>query len=135
MPNEIRMKSPVELAFVGDAVYELLVREHIARTMDVGAGRLHREAVSYVCADAQCAVLEAITPLLTEEEHDIVRRGKNASKTSVPRNGSPRSYRSATGFEALLGYLYLLGRTDRIHSLFEEAVRIHEDCKQEEHTK
>lgn len=108
----------MELAFVGDAVYELLVRNHIASAINAPTGKLHALAVKYVCADAQCSALEKITPVLTEEELDIVRRGKNASKTSVPKNGTPRTYRSATGLEALFGYLYLVNNSERIRTLF-----------------
>ena len=122
-----KRKSPVELAFIGDAVFELLVREHITRSFDTTANRLHRMAVDYVCADAQATALEVIYPLLSEMEQDIVRRGKNASKVSVPRNGNPRSYRSSTALEALFGYLYLSGETDRIHELFEKICGSHEE--------
>ncbi|MEA4911466.1 MAG: ribonuclease III domain-containing protein [Oscillospiraceae bacterium] len=116
--REIKQKSAVELAFMGDAVYELLVREHITRSIDTKPNTLHRMCVDYVCADAQCAALELLLPELSPEELDIVRRGKNATKTSVPRNGSPRSYRSSTALEALFGYLYLCGETQRARLLF-----------------
>ncbi len=118
----MRQKSPVELAFVGDAVFELLVREYIARNVDTNPRTLHNLTVSYVCADAQCAALEHLSVQLTEAETDIVRRGKNASKVTVPRNGTPRTYRSATGLEALFGYLYLSGETERIMALFEQII-------------
>lgn len=120
-----KRKSPVELAFIGDAVFELLVREQITRRVDTTANRLHRMAVEYVCAQAQARALETILPMLSEEEKDIVRRGKNASKVSVPRNGDPRSYRSSTALEALFGYLYLSGRTERIRCLFESICGAH----------
>lgn len=126
MPNEVKLKNPVELAFVGDAVYELLVRSKIAKSVDAGAGRLHSIAVSYVCADAQSRALERIEGMLSEEERDIVRRGKNSSKTTVPRNGNPKSYRSATALEALFGYLFLLERFERVSELFEAAAGAHD---------
>ena len=121
-----KRKSPVELAFMGDAVFEVLVRERITRSVDTSANKLHQMAVSYVCADAQAAALEHIHPMLTEEEQDIVRRGKNASKISVPRNGNPRNYRSSTALEALFGYLFLSGNTARIRELFDEIDRFHQ---------
>lgn len=124
-------KNPVELAFVGDAVFEMMVRTRIAKTVDVSAHKLHRMAVEYVCADAQSAALEHILPLLSEEELDLVRRGKNASKISVPRNGTPRTYRSATGFEALFGYLHLVGEHDRVAELFEAVCAFHDAAKTE----
>ncbi|MEG0912582.1 MAG: ribonuclease III domain-containing protein [Oscillospiraceae bacterium] len=122
-----KRKSPVELAFIGDAVFEVLVREHITRNVDTSANKLHRMAVSYVCAEAQSEALEQIAGDLTAEELDIVRRGKNASKVSVPRNGTPRTYRSSTAFEALFGYLYLSGETERIDQLFEKIKSFHTD--------
>ena len=120
-----KRKSPVELAFIGDAVFELLVRERITRRVDTTANRLHRMAVDYVCAGAQAEALETILPALSEAEQDIVRRGKNASKVSVPRNGNPRSYRSSTALEALFGYLYLSGETERIRELFDQICAAH----------
>ncbi|MEG2938832.1 MAG: ribonuclease III domain-containing protein [Oscillospiraceae bacterium] len=122
-----KRKSPVELAFIGDAVFEVLVREHITRNVDTSANKLHRMAVSYVCAEAQSEALEQIAGDLTAEELDIVRRGKNASKVSVPRNGTPRTYRSSTALEALFGYLYLSGETERIGQLFEKIKSFHTD--------
>ncbi|MEG1985256.1 MAG: ribonuclease III domain-containing protein [Oscillospiraceae bacterium] len=122
-----KRKSPVELAFIGDAVFEVLVREHITRNVDTSANKLHRMAVSYVCAEAQSEALEQIAGDLTAEELDIVRRGKNASKVSVPRNGTPRTYRSSTALEALFGYLYLSGETERIDQLFEKIKSFHTD--------
>ncbi len=119
------MKNPVELAFVGDAVFELLVRRKIALEVNTNAGKLHRMAVSYVCAAAQSAALDEITPLLSDEELDVVRRGRNANKTTVPRNGNPRDYRSSTAFEALFGYLYLCGEHERINELFEKIISVH----------
>ena len=121
----IKLKSPGELAFVGDAVYELLVREHVALGNAARPDALHHAAIEYVRADAQAAALEAIKPQLTEEEADIVRRGKNAHKVAAPRSASPRDYRAATALEALFGYLYLCGRRQRIRELFEEITAAH----------
>ncbi len=112
------MMNAVELAFVGDAVYELLVRERIARTVNTSPSRLHHMSVAYVCAAAQHAALLAIQDSLTEQEQAVVRRGKNATKTTVPRHASPVLYRSATALEALFGYLFLLDRHQRIQELF-----------------
>lgn len=124
--SDIKRKGAVELAFMGDAFYELLVREHITRGIDTNANTLHRMTVGYVCAEAQCAALGLLLPQLTQDELDVVRRGKNATKTSVPRHGSPRTYRSSTALEALFGYLYLCGQTDRARALFDEIVELHE---------
>ena len=117
--HEVRQKSPIELAFVGDAVYELLVRETICLEHDVPAGKLHRMSVSYVCAAAQQQALESIGPLLTEEEQDYVRRGRNANKVTSAKNADPADYRAATALECLFGYLYLTGQMERIQTLFQ----------------
>ena len=116
--HEIKQKSPVELAFIGDAVYELLVREYISLRHDVPAGKLHTMCVQFVRAEAQQQALEALQPELTEEELDFVRRGRNANKVMAPKHSDPAAYRAATGLETLFGYLYLEGREDRIRALF-----------------
>lgn len=129
--SEIRLKNGTELAFVGDAVFELLVREHITRSIDTNAHTLHRMAVEYVCAQAQSRALEHILERLDDEEHDIVRRGRNANKTSAPKNASPRTYRYATALESLFGYLYLCGRRQRMQELFAVIVEFHEQDRKD----
>lgn len=120
-----RQKNAVELAFMGDAVFETLVREHITRNVDTNPNALHRMAVGYVCAEAQSRALSHILPLLTSDELSIVRRGKNASKVTAPRNVAPKTYREATAFEALFGYLFLIGENARINELFSAVVANH----------
>ncbi len=120
--HDAKQKSPVELAFIGDAVYEVLVREHISLTHDAPAAQLHRMAIGYVRAEAQHAALERISGSLTEEEADMARRGRNANKVTSSRNADPADYRAATGLETLFGYLYLTGRPQRIRELFEMIV-------------
>ncbi len=117
--HEIKQKSPVELAFIGDAVYELMVREHISLCHDAPAGKLHSMCVEYVRAEAQQSALERIQDELTEEELDFVRRGRNANKVMASKNADPAAYRAATGVEAMFGYLYLSGQNERIRRLFE----------------
>ena len=117
-PHEAKLKSPVELAFVGDAVYELMVRRHISLTHDCPAAKLHSLAVSYVRAEAQQAAYLAIEPMLTEEEADAFRRGRNANKVTASKHADAAAYRASTGLESLFGYLYLTGRTGRIEELF-----------------
>jgi len=112
----------VELAFIGDAVYEVLVREHISLTHDAPAWKLHSICITYVRAEAQHEALDRIAGQLTEEESDIARRGRNANKVTSSKNAGPADYRAATGLEALFGFLYLTGRNDRIRELFEAAV-------------
>lgn len=116
---DIREHSPLALAFVGDGVYELLVRSREVERTRLQPGRLHGGAVKFVSAKGQFEALQFLEPLLTEEERDLVRRGHNASKASVSKHATPEEYRASTGFECLLGYLYLTGRNDRIEELFD----------------
>ena len=116
---DIREQSPLSLAFVGDAVLELLVRQRLVETTRLLPGRLHSVATRYVSARAQSRELAILEPVLTEEETNVLRRGKNASKATVAKHATPQEYRASTGFECLLGYLYLKGRNDRIVELFD----------------
>ncbi len=121
--RQVKLKSPLLLAYVGDGVYELKVRSYIVDNIDTTPNNLHRLTISFVSAKAQHQALLKIKDMLTEEEQNIVRRGKNSSKSGIPRNSCPRDYRAATGFEALFGYLYLLEQKDRIDELFEIIVK------------
>jgi len=114
-PKEVdtRGLSPITLAFVGDGVYELMVREYLAAQANRPANALHRQAVSMVRAEAQSAAMEKLTPRLTETELAVYKRGRNAH---TARNSD--DYHRATGLEALFGYLYLNDETDRLRELF-----------------
>lgn len=116
---DLREQSPIALAFVGDGVLEALVRARLVERTRLVPGRLHAAAVHFVCAKGQCAALERIEPLLTEEEQAVVRRGKNASKASVAKHATPREYRASTALEALFGWLYLQNRIERVEALFD----------------
>ena len=111
----------IALAFLGDAVYEKFIRERILRGGSVGADRMHREAVRYVKASAQEQALRAMLEDLTQPEADVVRRARNHKITSKPKNADPVTYKMATAFEALLGYLYLAGETERLEAVMEQA--------------
>ena len=113
-----KLRSPLTLAFLGDAVYELCARYFLVSQGDCPVGRLNRRKVEMVKAAAQSAAFEAIAPLLTEDELSIYKRGRNASSPSAPKHAELADYRRATGVEALFGYLYLKGETDRIEELF-----------------
>lgn len=117
-PVQARQLSPLTLAFVGDAVYELLARCRVTQAGSAPVGRLHHRAVAYAKADAQAAAARMLAPLLTEEEADVLRRGRNANTAHVAKHADPADYRSATGLEALFGYLYLTGQDKRIRALF-----------------
>ncbi len=106
--------SPAALAFVGDAVYSLIVRSRLAQGRDLPVGRLHNEAAELVSAQSQAAAVERILPALTEKESDIFRRGRNAHTARTPKSASVGEYHAATGLECLLGYLYLKGEMERI---------------------
>ena len=105
------------LAHVGDAVFELMVRLHLASAVTKN-GSLHRAAVGMVNAKAQAGDMERLLPLLSEEEAEVFRRGRNVKVHSVPKHASPGDYHAATGLEALFGYLYLMGRRERLNALF-----------------
>lgn len=107
------------LAFLGDAVFELLVRERLTAEGSMPAHILHKKAVKKVCAVAQARGYDRIEPLLTEEELGILKRGRNANSTNVPKSCDPADYRKATGVEALFGYLYLKGDLGRLEALYE----------------
>lgn len=107
------------LAFLGDAVYEQMVRERLVLIANMPVNNLHRAAVKKVCAVYQSKAYEAVSPLLTEEETAIIKRGRNASNHAVPKNSNPIDYRRATGLECLFGYLHLLGDKDRMEALFQ----------------
>jgi len=107
-----------ELAYLGDAVLELMVRDRLVRSGETGAGRLNKLSVDYVRATAQSAALERILPVLDETEKGVCMRARNNSKPSTPKSASAVEYRRATGFEALFGYLWLEGKSERMEQLF-----------------
>ncbi len=110
--------SPLTLAFVGDSVYGLFVREQLVCEANRSVKALHRESVKSVCCQAQSACMEKLLPVLTEQEQAVYRRGRNAHTSHTPKNASPADYHAATGFEALFGYLYLKGEIGRLKELF-----------------
>jgi len=116
--REAVMLSPIRLAYVGDAVYDLLVRTALVFAGGK-AGAMHKDAVQRVNAAAQARALGLVQGMLTEAEADIVRRGRNAhAHHAAPRRVGAAEYAQATGLEALLGFLYLTGRTDRLMELY-----------------
>lgn len=122
--QEAKLKNPLSLAYLGDTVWDLLIRQRLLEGQ-MQAGALHRRAVRQANAGAQAQAAERIEPLLTEEERDVFRRGQNAhARHAVPKNQDPVAYSRATGLEALMGYLYLVGRGERIVELFDIGVPI-----------
>jgi ribonuclease-3 family protein len=114
MTSDIRMLNPLVLAYVGDSVYDTFVRTLLVSGGYGQVAKLHKMSIGFVKAKAQADILEKITEKLTPEEHDIVRRGRNTKSSTVPKNADMSDYRHATGFEALIGYLYLTGQIDRL---------------------
>ena len=114
---QARQYSPLALAFLGDSVYAMLVREYLVREANRPAAKLHEQKIQLVCAAFQAQAIDRLIPLLTEEEIAVYKRGRNANNT-VPRHTSAQDYHKATGLEALFGYLHLLGEQARLEELF-----------------
>ena len=117
--DDIRAISSIRLAHIGDGVYELLVRTYLCAHGKATGKGLHRATVQLVCAPEQARRAQRILPLLTEEEQEVYRRGRNAHVHSIPQHASRTEYQQATALEALLGWLYLSGHRERINELFE----------------
>lgn len=126
MPNwevdkDLRQYSAVVLAYIGDAVFELMVRTHVIAGGNRKIKAIHQDTVDVVKAESQARLIRQIEDELTEEEQEIVRRGRNA-KTSPPKHADLSDYRLSTGFEALLGYLYLKGDEERLVYLINQVL-------------
>ena len=115
---DVNKLSMLALAHVGDAVYELLTRTMLCTRANSSVAQLHKQTVSYVNAPAQARAAEKILRLLNSEEASVYRRGRNAKVNSVPHNADIGQYHAATGLEALFGWLYLQGRTERAEEFF-----------------
>ena len=128
-PDTIRGISSLGLAHLGDGVFELMVRSWLCLHGKATSRGLHKATVRYVAAPAQARAVEKILPLLDEEEGDVFRRGRNTSPHSVPQNASRADYQAATGLEALFGWLWLQGRTQRLNELFAAMMEEEETCR------
>ena len=117
--KEAKQYSPLALAFLGDAVYERLVRKKLLLSANMPVGKLHELTIQKVCAEFQAKAINRISDILTETESEIVKRGRNASGMTVPKHASVAEYRKATGLECLFGFLELIGDKERIEELFE----------------
>ena len=111
--QDIRTYSPLTLAYIGDGVFDLIIRTVVVDKGNTSPNELHRHTSSIVKAHTQALMAEALMEELTEEEHDVYRRGRNAKSFTTAKNATVADYRQATGFEALMGYLYLEDRFDR----------------------
>ncbi|MBV7508789.1 Mini-ribonuclease 3 [Bacillus sp. sid0103] len=121
------------LAYMGDAIYETYVRRHLLYSGKVRPNQLHRTGTSYVSAKAQCKILFQMMDhqLLDEEELAVVMRGRNAKSGSVPKNTDVQTYNYSTAFEALMGYLYLTGKIERLEELIQTAFKYVDERKEE----
>lgn len=124
----VEQLSPIVLAYIGDAVFEVYVRQRLIAGPVRKPHDLHRAATRRVSAASQARLLQLWAPLLTEEEEDVVRRGRNAKSGQPPRNADPGDYRHATALECLVGYLYYRGRRERLEQLMEMAFA-HQDTQ------
>ncbi|MBD5513368.1 MAG: ribonuclease III [Lachnospiraceae bacterium] len=119
---DIRSYSPLTLAYIGDAIYDLVIRTIVVERGNRSANNLHKKTVTYVNARVQARMIEALEDELTEEEAAVYHRGRNAKSYTSAKNASIIEYRKATGLEALCGYLYLQGQQERMLYLIREAI-------------
>ena len=121
----------LNLAYVGDTVYDLYVRAYLIHTHSETVHNLHVLSAKMVCAQGQARAFFALEKELTEEERAVYRRGRNAHSGTVPKNANVMDYRVATGLETLLGHLWVLGREERVDELMAVAVRVNEEAGKE----
>ena len=124
-PEEAKRLNPLQLAFLGDAVFELFIRGYLlSDNTALNVHKLHKEAITYVKAHGQSEIVKAIEKELAEEELYIYKRGRNAKSATVPKNADVTEYRFATGFEALVGYLYLIDNEERLEFILKKSIDI-----------
>ncbi|MDW0113406.1 Mini-ribonuclease 3 [Sporosarcina saromensis] len=130
---DVKQLNALALAYMGDAVYEQAIREHLLRSGRVKPNILHKEATKYVSAKAQAASVKMMQQdgFLTEEEEAVLRRGRNAKSGSVPKNTDVVTYNHSSGFEAVLGYLHLLGKHERVEEIITKTVQFIEKPNEE----
>jgi len=121
-PEEINQLSPLVLAYIGDAVYEVFIRTMLVSEGNVPVHVLHKRSIAFVKAKAQSNIIHRIIPSLTEEELSVVRRGRNAKSATIPKNADVAEYRYATGFESLIGFLYLKKDYERLTDILQRAI-------------
>ena len=120
--TDINLLSPLTWAYIGDSVYELLIRTYLVNKTKLKPHSLHIEAIKYVKAKSQADILKKLEEYLTDEEKDIVRRGRNAENHHLPKNANIQEYMYSTAFEALIGYLFLCKKEERVKEIIEMAI-------------
>ena len=121
---EVNTMSPLTWAYIGDSVFELYIRMYLVNTTKMKPHKLHIEAIKYVKAKAQADILQKLESSLTEKELEIVKRGRNAENHHLPKNATVQDYMYSTGFEALIGYLYLTRQDERLDEILKEVAKI-----------
>jgi ribonuclease-3 family protein len=123
--DEARMLNPLQLAIIGDGIFEVFIRNYIlTQNTALSANKIHVKAIGYVKAKSQSYIMHEMEEILTDEEEAVYKRGRNAKSATVPKNAEVRDYRMATGFEALVGYLYLTGNKERLEFIFNKSIEI-----------
>ena len=120
--QDIRSYSPLTLAYIGDCIYEIIIRTVVVERGNKSPQSLHKTVTKYVKAETQCELFQVLQDDLTEEEMAVMRRGRNAKSFTTAKNASVGDYRKASGLEALFGYLYLTGQTERAVSLLKSGL-------------
>ncbi|MBE6063555.1 MAG: Mini-ribonuclease 3 [Clostridium butyricum] len=123
--TEAKLLNPLQLALIGDGVYEVFIRNYIlSKNTSLNANKMHVKAIGYVKAKSQSIIMYELEKLLNEDELAVFKRGRNAKSPTVPKNADVRDYRMATGFEALVGYLYLSGNTERLQFILSKSIEV-----------
>ena len=121
--QEVNLQSPLIWAYVGDAVYELYIRNYLATTTKLKPHKLHIESIKYVKAKAQAQILQELHPMLTNDEQEIVRRARNTKNHHLPKNAEVSEYMYSTAFEGLIGYLYLTTQEQRLEEILKLSIQ------------
>lgn len=123
---EPKLMNGLALAYMGDGVYEQFIRHHLMGKANIKPNHLHREAIKFVSAKAQAKILHKLqeSEFFTEEEARMIKRGRNGKSGTIPKNTDVVTYRNATGFEAVIGFLYLDGQSDRLYEMMQAAVQM-----------
>lgn len=124
--EDVKMLSPLVWAYVGDSVYELYIRTHLINFSNAKPHKLHLETIQYVKAEKQAKILEKIWDKLAEEEQEVFKRGRNTENHHLPKNGNIADYSHATGFEAVIGYLYLMKQDERLQEILKMCIEMNE---------
>ena len=122
--GKVNTMSPLTWAYIGDAVYELYIRNHLVETTNLKPNKLHKESIKFVKAKSQAQILNKLKEDLTEEEKEIVRRSRNTQNHHLPKNADPTDYMYATAFEGLIGYLYLSKQQERLNEILKKVLEI-----------